>query len=110
MGVVPLLNPNWPWFVKKVEKRPLIPDSYATRMVVSQIDSSWRHHARTTLLSDGESGIIPVERTSYGFHANKVIARIGGKHRSAERRVGKKCVRTWRYRWSPWHTKKQRRR
>src|SRR3546814_3704401 len=51
-------------------------------MVVSQIGSSWRHHARTTLLSDGESGIIPGERTSSGFHANQVIARIGGKHRS----------------------------
>src|SRR3546814_10185694 len=79
MGVVPLLNPNWPWFVKKVEQRPLIPDSYAKRMVVSQIGSSWRHHARTTLLSDGESGIIPGERTSSGFHANQVIARIGGR-------------------------------
>lgn len=82
MGVVPLLNPNWPWFVKKVEKRPLIPDSYAKRMVVSQIGSNWRHHARTTLLSDGESGPIPGERTSSSFHANQVIARIGGKHRS----------------------------
>src|SRR3546814_9151688 len=40
------------------------------------------HHARTTLLADGESGIIPGERTSSGFHANQVIARIGGKHRS----------------------------
>src|SRR3546814_17096934 len=111
MGVVPLLNPNWPWFVKKVEKRPLIPDSYAKRMVVSQIGSSWRHHARTTLLSDGESGIIPGERTSSGFHANHVIARIGGKHRSVlsplrerseERRVGKECVSTCRARGWPY--------
>src|SRR3546814_13017130 len=82
MGVVPLLNPNWPWFVKKVEQRPLIPDSYAKRMVVSQIGSSWRHHARTTLLSDGESGIIQGERPSSGFYANQVNARIAGKPRS----------------------------
>src|SRR3546814_12263550 len=30
-------------------------------------------------------------------------ANLGGKNRSEERRVGKECVSTCRYRWSPYH-------
>src|SRR3546814_13667426 len=32
---------------------------------------------------------------------------LGGSDRSEERRVGKECVSTCRYRWSPYHTKKK---
>src|SRR3546814_18751209 len=45
---------------------------------------------------------------AYGFEKEAQIADNGvfATDRSEERRVGKECVRTGRYRWSPYHEKK----
>src|SRR3546814_15189521 len=46
------------------------------------------------------NGVTPTGRTARG-----VYLRAAGGRNSEERRVGKECVRTWKSRWSPEHSK-----
>src|SRR3546814_12122310 len=61
-------------------------------------------------------GGVPVELTSREVRVLEYLMRNKGRvvtrsmildARSAERRVGKECVSTCRYRWSPYHEKKK---
>src|SRR3546814_18333574 len=50
-----------------------------------------------------EVGTVPTERYATGAEIFKHAKAIGRHFRSEERRVGKECVSTCRYRWSPYH-------
>src|SRR3546814_15340491 len=79
--------------------------------------------ARSTCRASAESGREEGERESRGMlvaidsgNTNVVFAIFDGEtlrakwrasSRSEERRVGKECVSTCRYRWSPYHEKKK---
>src|SRR3546814_17066495 len=90
--------------------------------------SSRRRHTRCALVTGVQTCALPISR-NLGRHAGEEIvderaaeadrleiiaAAIGGdhrdphlRHRSEERRVGKECVSTCRFRWSPYHTKQK---
>src|SRR3546814_13628843 len=51
------------------------------------------------------SGAIAVGRRHLGL--TQKMLRLEEKQRSEERRVGKECVSTCRYRWSPYHSQKK---
>src|SRR3546814_20988778 len=51
----------------------------------------------------GEQGIDPTANAVTGLRYAYVLAPYDRTLRSEERRVGKECVSTCRYRWSPYH-------
>src|SRR3546814_20147074 len=83
---------------------------------------SERGGARIEVAREGELAIITITDTGRGMPV-EVMARLNddaavrlradedaqGSGRSEERRVGKECVRTCRYRWSPYHSKNKNR-
>src|SRR3546814_12312830 len=69
---------------------------------------------RLNTLSTGSVGLLPAERRErlldrLGLGLQRLAALLGSS-RSEERRVGTECVMTCRYRWSPYHKKKNRKR
>src|SRR3546814_15366056 len=70
-------------------------------------------HGGGELLAEGLGGFLlrPLERLAAAGHGPAGFGWqvVADQRRSEERRVGKECVSTCRYRWSPYHYKKKRR-
>src|SRR3546814_12939367 len=52
-------------------------------------------------------GLAGCQRHCMSFRRNVICTTVSTSTRSEERRVGKECVSTCRYRWSPYHYKKK---
>src|SRR3546814_12574080 len=61
---------------------------------------------RLTLEPMSASPAVKVQPGQFPTHATRLSRTGSKKPRPEERRVGKECVRTCRYRWAPYHKKK----
>src|SRR3546814_13441108 len=101
----PNIHATWP------RRRPTSETSFGNfgRISVSHsgLSFAWNDplHLGAQLTEEEES----VARSTRAYAQSELMPRIlsANSERSEERRVGKECVSTCRYRWSPYHTKQK---
>src|SRR3546814_12723857 len=123
MGVAPFINDASDGQVLVLCESCAIIDyllaKYGKGRLVPEVDSPdfpvhlfWYHHANGTFMTNAMMALaanaagaaeLPEFVACRGAKSWQMIEQHLGEHRSEERRGGKECVSTCRYRWSPYH-------